>query len=183
VGDFTQGASLPVTVWTGSLCGTSNSSAARVTAGGDTFVSTAWGTANKAYYIPVNLPWRYPVQNFFVYNNATVAGSVDVGIYNAQDMTQLWHSGATAMSGASALQFFAKDIILDPGPYYLAMSSTSTTATYACYTTLTATRQRYLGGLKQTSANPLPATMTPAAIDTARVPLIGFTYLPGTPYF
>jgi len=183
MGDFNQSTGLPVTVWTGGPYGAFNITANRVTGGGDTFVSTAWGTANKAYYTPILLPMRYPVKNFFVYNFATVAGNFDIGIYNANDMTRLWSSGSTAMSGASALQFVAKDIILDPGAYYLALSSNSTTATYACWTTLTATRNRYLGSLIQTSAFALPATMTPAAVDVARVPAIGFTYISGTPYF
>lgn len=173
---------LPQTIWTGgrfSLCVGSRATAA----GSGQFVSTAWGTANLAIAIPVFLPFRYPVRNLFVYNFATVAGNVDAGIYN-KDLVLIASAGTTLMAGATGLQFFPKDITLEPGTYYLAMSSSSTTATFACNVGLgTATRERYLGMLQMATALPLPATLTAAAVANARVPLIGMSKQSGTPNF
>lgn len=173
---------LPVTVWTGGLTGSLVGT--RSTAGGTTggFVSTAWATANVAYYLPMWLPFRYPVRNLFVYNFATVNGNVDVGIYNS-DLAKLTPAVTTAQAGASGLQFFAVDVVLDPGQYYFAMSSSSTTATFGSAGLGSATRQRYFGVLQQATAHPLPVTATPAAVSTARFPLIGATYQTGTPNF
>jgi hypothetical protein len=173
--DFSQGGAVPVTVHTGSTRATS--------AGSNPFASNAWGTANLAIYCPIILPFRYPVRNLFVYNFATVNGNVDVGIYS-EDFVRLTPSVATTQTGASALQFFAVDILLRPGQYYLAMSSSSTTGTYAIAPIGSATRQRYFGLLQQGTAYPLPAAATPAVKSTnAFIPGIGMTYLSGTPAF
>lgn len=166
--------SLPLTVWTGSRFGIGVG--ARELAGGSTaFASTAWGTANLAILTPIWLPFRYPVRNLFVMNGATLGGNVDVGIYN-QDLTLITSSGSVAQAGISAIQAFAKDLILRPGGYYLGLSSNSTTATYFAAGIGSATRERYMGLLQMGTAFPLPATFTAAAVAQARVPAVGFTF-------
>lgn len=171
--DFNQPIALPRTIWTGSLDGLGVGTRAPL-AGSAQFASVAWGTANLAILVPIFVRFRYPVRNLFVYNFATVAGNVDVGIYT-DDLARLFSTGSTAQAGASAMQFFAADLILTPGMYYLAMASSSTTATYAAAAVGTATRERYLGLLQQATALPLPASITPAAVANARIPLIGIT--------
>lgn len=173
--DFPNTASLPVTVWTGSKYSIGLGSRAAL-AGTGQFTSLAWGTANLAVHVPFYLPFRYPVRNLFVFNFATANGNTDIGIYN-KDLVLIASSGATAQSGTSTMQFFAKDIILEPGQYYMALSSSSTTATFACMQSGTATRHRYLGITQQGTAHPLPASATPASIASARVPAMGITYL------
>jgi hypothetical protein len=182
VSDFPAQQVLPVTVWTSGRYGVGGSIVREVMAGSAQLTSTAWGTANLAIYSPIWLPFRYPARNFFVYNGATLGGNLDVGIYN-QDGTLIWSAGSTAQAGTSALQFFAKDILLEPGCYFLALSSNSTTATYFCNGSGSATKNRELGVLQQTSAFALPATATFAAAAQARIPLIGFTWQSGTPTF
>jgi hypothetical protein len=179
--DFPNVGSLPVTVWTGGRYGPFVAQR-EVLVGASQYVSAAWGTANLACYQPIWLPMRYPVKNMFVYNFATVAGNVDIGIYNKEG-ARLASAGTTAMAGASTMQFFAADLILDPGQYYLAFVSSSTTATFACCNPGTATRARYLGLLGQATALPLPANATFAANTINRYPAVGITYLSGTPSF
>lgn len=180
--DFAATMPVPVTVSTVGLY--SQGVGVRAVAGGSSgVVSTAWGTANLAIYTPIYIPFRYPVRNLFVFNFATVNGNVDVRIYN-KDYVAVTPSVNTAQAGATALQFFAVDVVLDPGQYYLGISSSSTTATVGTHGSVTATRARYLGLTQQATANPLPATATPAAMATlAKIPCIGMTFLSGTPAF
>lgn len=181
--DWPTQRSLPLTVHTLGMYGVGGATGRPVSTGMQ-LVSTAWGTANLAIYVPIWLPFRYPVWNLFVYNFATVAGNLDVGIYN-EDGVKYVSSGSTAQAGASGLQFFSitGGIVLDPGQYFLAMSTNSTTATYACAVNGTAPHLRYLGLLQQTTAFALPATATFALMATLRVPLIGLTRVSGTPSF
>lgn len=179
--DFPNAQGLPITVWTGGPYGV-NVGARAIANGSAAFVSTAWATANLAIYVPIFLPFRYPVRNLFCYNFATLGGNVDVRVYNSEYVA-LTASVATAQAGASGLQFFAADVVLAPGQYYLGLSSSSTTATFACAAVGTATRERYMGLTQQATAHPLPSPATPATVANARIPAIGMTYLTGTPAF
>lgn len=174
--DFPDQAALPLTVWTGDPRHGLAVGNRAMAAGGAQFVSNAWGTANLAIFTPIFLPYRYPVRNLFVYNFATVAGNVDIGLYT-DDLTKIVSSGSVAMAGASTMQFFAVNVVLDPGCYYIGFTSSSTTATFGAAAIGTATRERYMGLLQQATALPLPATITPAAVAQARIPQVGFTWL------
>lgn len=179
--DFTGSSALPVTVWTGGKysLGIGTRGPAAGSAG---FASVAWGTVNLAILTPIWIPFRYPIRNLFWYNFATVAGNVDCGIYSSE-LARLVSSGSVAQAGASTIQFSAVDLVLEPGQYYVALASSSATATFAASALGTATRERYFGLLQQTTALPLPASITPALVANARVPAVGFTHLTGTPSF
>lgn len=179
--DFPNPSVLPLTIHTASPWGPVPG-ARENGANSAGFASGAWTTANLAIAIPIFLPFRYPIRNFFVYNFATVNGSFDVGIYN-RDNVLLVSTGSTVQAGASGLQFIAKEYMLDAGAYRLALSSSSTTATFAQGGWGTATRMRYLGIVQMASAFPLPATFVPAAMAQARYNAIGFTHVSGTPTF
>lgn len=174
--DFPDQTITPATVWSGDARHGLAVGSRAVAGGSAPFASTAWGTANLAIFTPIFLPYRYPVRNLFVYNFATVAGNVDIGVYS-DGLTAIFTKGSTAMAGASAMQFFSCDFILDPGCYYLGFVSSSTTATFGAAAVGTATKQRYLGLLQQATALPLPAAITPAAVANARIPQIGMTRL------
>lgn len=182
MGEFPDNPALPLTIWTGDARHGIGAGSRAIMAGSGGFSSVGWTTANQAIYAPIVVPYPYPVRNMFVYNYATVAGNCDVGIYN-DDLTLIVSAGSTVQAGASALQFFAVDLTLNPGCYYLGLSSNSTTATFAAMVSGTATRHRYLGILQQATAFPLPATITPVAIAVARIPAIGLTWVSGTPTF
>lgn len=174
--DFPEQPITPVTVWAGDSRHGIAVGTRAMTAGGAQFASTAWGTANLAIFTPILLPYRYLVRNLFVYNFATVAGNVDIGVYS-DDLTAIFTKGSTAMAGASAMQFFSCDLILDPGCYYIGFVSSSTTATFGAAAIGSATRERYMGLLQQASALPLPSVITPAAVANARIPQVGMTWL------
>ena len=180
MGDWPPDLAVPVTIWTGSIYGL-NVGARDAAAGGVGWTSPAWGTANLAQFVPMQLPFRYPVRKMFTFNGSPVGGSVDLGIYS-EDLVKVYSSGTVTQAGTNTLQFVPAagtiDVILDPGVYYFAMASTSTTGTVGAQALGTATRQRYLGMFEQLTAFPLPAVATPAAVATqARIPLIGITAL------
>jgi hypothetical protein len=181
--DWPETPVLPLTVWTGDARhGLAAAIRAMVTSAA--FGSTAWGTANLAIFTPIMLPYKYPMKNMFVYNFATVAGNVDIGIYSSEGTLVASAGGNVAMAGASTMQFFAVDKVLDPDLYYIGFVSSSTTATFGAAAAGTATRERYLGLLQQSLASTvLPASLTEATVGQARIPQVGFTRISGTPSF
>lgn len=137
-------------------------------------------TANYALYMPLYLPWPYNVCRVFAFSgNTTLSGNFDVGIYTMGG-ARIYSTGSTAFAFAasSAPLYVTADVLLNPGPYFLA---------YACDTG-GASSSRYFGAgpglapgrmmgvLQQTSAFPLPSSATFAAFDsTTACPLIGIT--------
>lgn len=182
--DYPTAVQPPLTVWTGSRYGIMTNGVSREQGGGALFASTAWGTANLAIFVPIEIPFSYPVKNLFWYNGATVAGNIDCGVYN-DDLARVCSCGSVAQAGVTALQFQVPttEVLLVPGSYYLAVTSSSTTATLHCQTAGTAVTNRELGLFQQLTALPLPAAATIAAAGQARIPLIGITNKTGTPSF
>lgn len=136
-----------------------------------------WPVANTGFYVPVYLPWSYPVKRVFWINGTDVTSvSMDFGIYTANG-TRLYSTGSTAQSGASTVQYTAADLLLLPGRYFFALSCTSTTAARGGQGTtgLTLTRAAQLGVLQQASVATLPAQATFAALANSCVPICGVT--------
>jgi hypothetical protein len=182
VGDYPNAKGLPLTIYTMSRYATPF--LCRSILGGSAAPgSTAWATANLAIHTPVVIPFRYPVRNLFWHNGSTAAGNVEMAIFNSE-YTRVVTSGAVLQAGTTVVQFAAVDQILDPGQYYFTLALSGTTGTIMCMGGGTATRDRYLG-LTQTAAGSLPlaASVTPATIANARVPLCGVTWMSGTPAF
>lgn len=141
--------------------------------------SGTWPVASTAFYIPVWLPWPYPVKRVFWYNGTSVTSvNVDFGIYSA-DGTLIYSTGSTARSGSSSAQYVSPTpFVLPAGRYYFAHSCDSTTANRGGVTSTSPANvaRCALGGLLQeASALPLPATMTPATIANIYIPLVGVT--------
>lgn len=70
-------------------------------------------------YIPIYLPWAYPVKRIFWQNGASTGGQCDIGIMNFEGK-RLYSCGPVAQSGASAPQYTSLDLLLMPGTYYIA---------------------------------------------------------------
>jgi hypothetical protein len=117
--------------------------------------------ANIATWIPLHLPFAYPVKRVFWVNAGTVAGNVNVGLYTAQGK-RFWLSGSTAMAGASQLQYVTPSptFILPPGLYYIAFVADGNTGTHW---RLPWQDGRRIGVLQQSSAFALPADTSGAA--------------------
>lgn len=160
---------LLISTWSRYTCGYQNRIISNLTVP----AQRTW-VANLAVYIPFWLPFPYPLKRVFWANGGTVTTSnADVGVYSS-DGARIYSTGSTALSGASVLQFgAAADALLNPGVYYLAYSCDNTT-NRANGTVASLADGRIWGLLQQSSAFPLPATMTPVAWDAT-----GFYVLAG----
>lgn len=140
-------------------------------------VNAPWtGAINRAIFIPFRLPKTIIVQNMFVINGATIAGSFDLGIYTL-DGTKLVSTGLTAQTGASVVQSIAiTPAQLGPGLFYMAIVSNSLTSTFLQQDFVSIAFLKAMGLAQMSAALPLPATVTFATISVAiRIPLVGLT--------
>lgn len=135
--------------------------------------SLAWPTANMAVYTPVRILVPTLIKQFFCMNGATVSGNVDVGVYTF-DGVRVSSAGSTAQAGTNAIQTFnVTDFMLGQGTYYMAIALSNTTGTFFSNQLATNIWQMEIAGvLEQTSAFPLPATATFAAISTTTRPTV-----------
>jgi hypothetical protein len=134
--------------------------------------NTAWPTSNDAMFVPFNISRPILVKRLFSGNGNVASGNLDMGLYTA-DGARIVSAGSTAMSGATALQFFdIADTYLSPGRYYMALAVNNTSATFRRMT-ITSIRQQQWGILKMTTAFALPAIATFATPTSAFVPLMG----------
>lgn len=137
--------------------------------------SAAWGSANRAVYVPIILSQTSTFVKAFWINQATVNGNVDVGLYT-EGWSKVASTGSTAQSGTSAVQEVdITDFTVAPGRYYLAFASSSATATFLAVTAPDANRLPIFGCAQEDSAFALPATATPAVISHLIVPWFGFS--------
>ena len=135
---------------------------------------TTW-VANHAVYVPMRIPFQFPVRRAFWINGSTITTTnADFGIYT-NDGVKIYSTGSTAMSGASTVQYVtpATEFTIGPGFYYFAWTCNNTTSRGYGTATLTATLQRHAGILKQDTALPLPATATFATATQALIPFCG----------
>jgi hypothetical protein len=136
--------------------------------------SVSYPVANLALYIPLNLPWPYPINRWF-WANATSGDHVDVGVYT-QSGTKLASTGSIAQNGVNtSIQYVTTPTILLPaGSYYMGFSFDNTTHVRSANTG-SPFLYRMLGLLQQTAAHPLPSSMSPAILTNGFWPLFGFT--------
>lgn len=119
-----------------------------------------WPTANLAILYPIRIAYPTVITRMFWQNGATVSGNVDIGIYDSQG-NRIVSSGSTAQAGVSVIQSVdTTDVTLQKGIYYIAMACDNTTATFRRLTSGTATRLRAAGVLNNTTAFPLPSSLT-----------------------
>lgn len=149
-------------------------------AGGYSAQSITWPVANTAVYVPMWIPWPYSAKRVWWYNGASITSvNMDFGIYTA-DGTRIYSTGSTAAAGSvSAAQYTtpSTDLLLSPGMYYFALVSSSITTDRGGFgsTTASVIQQRLAGLLQETSALPLPATMTGVAVANSIMPMCGVT--------
>lgn len=141
---------------------------------------TGWPTNNKALYVRFKLePDEVPVsidKMFHINGASAVTGTFDMGIYDAAG-TRLGSVGSTSQAGStSTLQIYSLSSVVAltiPGFYYAAMSASTVSATYFRNGLGAARFGQAMGILEQTTAHPLPATATFAALTTTFLPFIG----------
>jgi hypothetical protein len=112
--------------------------------------SISWAVANLSVFIPIYLPWDYPVARVFWVNGSTVAGNANFGIFTPTGK-RIYSTGSTAASGGSALQFVTPTpFTLSAGPYYFAYANDGTT-NRSFGSGITTVRLNAAGVLNQTS--------------------------------
>jgi len=138
--------------------------------------SGSWYGANIAQFMPVVLPWPYPVKRFWVWNGSGVVGNWDIGLFSS-DGAKLTSTGAFAAAGTNAIQFQAANptYIAPPGQYYIGISTNSGSQPIFIISQ-NDRMSRISGCLKLTSAHPLPASFgTPASFTDGIFVMAGFT--------
>lgn len=149
---------------------------ARLLGGLTSPAATTWGTANLAFFIPLQLPWPYLVRRFF-WGNGSAGGNMDVGVYTRGGKL-LASTGAVAQTPLSDIQYAAPSggaILLDPGEYLLAISNNGTTSRAWGAANVSSIEGRMIGLYTMASAHPLPATATLAVQSAALYLLFGIT--------
>lgn len=132
-------------------------------------------TANLASYVPLNLPFDYPVNRVYWGNGSTLGSNVTMGIFDSNGR-RIYTTGSTAQSGTSTLQFVAPGttFVLPAGAYYLAVSCDGTTSRMSGNTTAVL-QQQQVGCLQQASNFALADPATFATPTVALYPVIGVT--------
>jgi hypothetical protein len=132
----------------------------RVTASVSANVSTAWGTANLAYFYPVWVPESCVLTKLWWQNGATANGNVDVGVYTDQG-NRLISTGTTLQTGTSVIQ--SVDITDTPVPaglLYFAIALSSATGTIWSVAASLSGSLAIMSGYQQATAFPLPNPAT-----------------------
>lgn len=149
--------------------------------GAGTAAAAAVTTNNRIWYIPFLVHRIVTITRIGLLNGGTVAGNVEVGIYNEAGV-QLVTSGAVAQSGTNAAQIYdITDTVLTPGLYYVAIVTSNATATLfrwnaamlatnstAVFTSLAAGSASASLGILVQATGTLPATATFAAPSVAQ---------------
>lgn len=136
--------------------------------------SITWTTANLAVFCPFVVPYAVTAYQMAVENGATLNGNIDVGIYDVL-ANRLVSSGSVAQAGASAIQTVdITNTLLEPGSYFMALVSDSTTATFfgSAAGDMTIQFLRSVGCQEQGTAFPLPDPAVFANPSRANMPSI-----------
>lgn len=136
--------------------------------------SGTWYGANIAAYVPIVIPWQYPLKRFWMWNGSAVAGNIDIGLYSREG-AKIVSTGSVAQAGTDQPQYISTPYMISPGSYYLAVSSNSGSSRVYVVSAASGASARLAGLLTQTAAFPLPNTMTPAASTDTAYPLFGMT--------
>lgn len=140
--------------------------------------AAVWPAANRALAFPFYAPANMTLVDAWVWNGATVANNIDIGIYDSA-FVRVVSTGSVAMAGASAIQVVAlADTKLYGGKnYWMAMNSDSATATFMRDTLSgSTTNAARCGCWQQANASVvLPDPATPANFASSYCPFFGFT--------
>jgi len=159
-------------------CGNSRNSSAMTTI-------WKWPLAKHIVYAPIFVDQTVTITQIGWLNGATVTGNGDAGIYSdvaGAPLTKLVSTGATALSGGTAVQAVdIADYVL-PGPacYWLAFTASSGDAYITSWQESVVTNIG-LGLMAETTADfGLPATATPVAPTYQNCPVVALLISPRT---
>jgi hypothetical protein len=137
---------------------------------------TVYPAANRAFFIPMTIPFAFNAQRAFVANGAGVSGSFDLGVYSIKG-TKIFSTGSTVQGplGSPWTQFvtLSPDWLIPPGSYYLAFVLDNT-AGHISRTVASGVVYKASGIAKMDTAFPLPDSATLVAAENY-IPLFGLT--------
>ena len=136
--------------------------------------SGTYPAADRALYLPIDIPKPTVVYRFFWLNGATAStNNIQVGIYNA-DFTSFLLGTSTLASGADVCQFDnVTDTPIPAGHYWLAIWCNGTTTTLFRTAVTRYARPNMMDEDSLTGG--LPSTATPTAAGASFIPVFGFT--------
>lgn len=139
------------------------------------YAAAAWPAANRAIYVPFNMD-QYATAKQMFWENGAVAGTSDIGIYDAISLKRLVSLGATTNAGTVQLGNIA-DTALSPGCYYLGMLVSTVTTETVFSAPASIPFLRACGVVQQAvGAAALPDPMVPAAVASAYLPFFGVSF-------
>ena len=139
--------------------------------------ASATTVATTASFVPFWVPETAAFVSAYVYNGSAPGGNVDVGIYDAAG-NRLGSTGATARSGASAIQRIALTgtVTLYPGNvYYMAISDSAATTNGTFAWSAQINNGKWAGLYRMTSAHALPNPATFATWASQVLPVFGIS--------
>lgn len=141
-----------------------------------TLASGVVGAANRAMAWPFWLPTAVTYTHAWIQNGATVAGNLEIGVYNL-DLTKHTTTGSFAQAGTSTLQVQATTFTLAAGSYFLWVSASDATATVIRDTLSSAPMANCVGMFQQDAVGPgsAPSTATPATVVSNIVYVCGLS--------
>jgi len=136
--------------------------------------SLTW-VANYSCFVPVSVPWDYPVNRVFWVNGSVVGGNANFGIFDRAGK-RIYAVGSTVTAGASAPQFTTPTPFLLPaGEYFFAYAASGTT-NVASGTALYTLELLKMGGVLSQASNLALANPATLAISSqALYPYCGVT--------
>jgi hypothetical protein len=138
------------------------------------WASAAIGTANLAIYVPFVIESEATFVKAFWLNGATAAGNVDVALYSNEGSKIVGLATPVAQGTINVLQEAdITDTTVGPGRYYIALSTSLSTATFFAKAPTVVGALASFGYAQQTSAHALPATATMALSTTQFIPMFG----------
>jgi hypothetical protein len=134
--------------------------------------ATAWGTANRALYIPIDIPRRVVIRKLAYSSSTTGAGNIDIGLYDASG-TLLVSSGSTAKSTSSDdVAVDVTDTTVGPGLHYIALNNSTTADTFLAMA-YSAPMAAGFGVLQEALGSvTLPATATWSLTSATFIPIV-----------
>jgi hypothetical protein len=143
--------------------------------GAGSHATLTW-VANQAVYVPITIPFSYPVRRVFWGNGSTASSNVDFGIYRP-DGTKVYSTGSVAQSGASVPQYVTPTAFsLPAGDYFFGLCCDGTTSRLFGYA-FTLNAQRLAGVMQQAvGAVTLPDPAVFATADQLLYPHCGVTW-------
>jgi len=136
-----------------------------------------WPAQNRGLYVPVSIPFAYPVRRIWWVNGSVATGNQDFAIYN-EEFVRFFRTEPKAQSGNSLPQYIdVTDFWLPAGRWYFFLSNDSaTTTTRAFGNTEVKTQEGRMGGLvQQASVANAPEKGTPEAWASEGLPNFGIT--------